>query len=96
MDFLTGYRDFVPFVVLGRAWLVPSSPLCLLGRGPVLVLLAAFAFRLGRWLLVPGVSNNFGRLVSCVRLLCISFLSAGIPSPLVFTSISGHIDKYES
>ena len=60
------------------------------------VLPAGVALVLARWLSVPVASINFGRFVSCVRLLFGVVLSAAILLPLVFAAIRGHIDKYES
>jgi hypothetical protein len=96
LDLLAGCCDFGPVAGVGRAWPVPCGLFWLSRCGPVPVLPAGFALALGRWRSVPGASNNFGRLVSCVRLLFGVVLSAGIPSPLVFAGISGHIDKHES
>ena len=96
LDILAGCRDFGAVERVGPARPVPSGLLWLSRCGPVPVLPAGFGLTLGRWLSVPGASINFGRLVSCVCLLFGMVLSAGIPSPLVFAGISGHIDKHES
>lgn len=78
-----------------RARSVKSKRFLRSRRIPSLSSSAGFDFVIRRWLTFFGASDNFDRLVSCVRLLFCVMLSAGMTTPLVFDRNSGHIGNYE-